>query len=259
MTKLPIIREYSTIRATNFETVLVVVRSDYANEMYQKLKIKNSEVINVMNPFQPKTKEDFKKQLSETNVSALGGNPVAKLEYMKPTTDTCKENAGAKNMTAEVIAKLQDKCDDDEALDLKASMNLIMFERGMLANLTRGPNWDAEDFILEVRDYFEFAGNSNMRINKFGLCAWLGCSTGQFNEWMNNPAKYGHLATACSRVADIMANDCVMRGENSPAFNIFMLKAAHGMQDRQELTINNNGGVKADEINDVIAKMGLDK
>lgn len=212
-----------------------------------------------MNPFQPKTKEDFKKQLAETNVKAQNVNPRVVLDPAKPPQGTCKQNAGAKNMTAEVIAKLQDKCDDDEALDLKASMNLIMFERGMLANLTRGPNWGVEEFILEVRDYFEFAGNSNMRINKFGLCAWLGCSTGQFSEWMNNPTKYGGLSQACSRVADIMANDCVMRGENSPAFNIFMLKAAHGMQDRQELTINNNGGVKADEINDVIAKMGLDK
>jgi len=69
--------------------------------------------------------------------------------------------------------------------------------------------------------------------------------------------KYPMLSEICTQATDMMANECVIRGEKFPAFNTFLLRGLHGVNDRQDITIVHESSTKLSEIGDLVAKLGL--
>ena len=210
---------------------------------------------NKLNPYKAEFDQEFKEEfqkIKESRPIVDSERPVPVVQY----DQTCRENSGIKNMTKEIIERLQDQ---DEAFDLKASAQVIIFKRGLINTLKRKTNWAPMELAEEIAEYFDFCLITEKKANLFGLSAWMGCNVQLIHEWMNNPHKYGDLSEICSRARDIMADECVSRGEKYPQFNVFMLKAAYGLQDRQELTVKTETAIKDDEIADIVSKMGLDK
>ena len=206
-----------------------------------------------------KNPQDFidEEELAEVNKKFLEGLPSSVTEPLVRVNvpeHTCKENSGRKNMTDEIIAQMQAA---DEDFDLFSSFGLVLLKRGTLERRRNRPAWEPEDLHETIVEYFDFCSECRVRANIFGLVVWLGISKHQFYEWANNPMKYPLLSKICTQATDMMANECVIRGEKFPAFNTFLLRGLHGVNDRQEVTIVHETSTKLNEIGDLVAKLGL--
>lgn len=197
--------------------------------------------------------EEFEKTNNEFRAS-LPSSVAEPLEHVNAPEITCKENSGRKNMTDEIIAQMQDV---DPDFDLFSNFGVVLFKKGMLEQRKRRTAWEPEDLHEAINEYFEFCSNCRVRANIFGLVVWLGVSTSQFYAWVNNPMKYSAISKICRQATDTMANECVIRGEKFPAFNTFLLRGLHNVNDRQEVTVVHETSTKLAEIGDLVAKLGL--
>lgn len=196
-------------------------------------------------------------ELAEVNRKFVEGLPSSVAEPLVKVNEpvyTCKEKAGPKNMTDEIIAQMQEA---DEDFDLFSSFGLVLFKKGMIEQRKRRTAWDPEDLYDSILEYFDFCANCRVRANIFGLVVWLGVSKEQFYEWVNNPMKYSAISKICRQATDMMANECIIRGEKFPAFNTFLLRGLHGVNDRQEVTVVHETSTKLSEIGSLVAKLGL--
>lgn len=196
-------------------------------------------------------------ELKKVNEEFWAGQPSAvtdPLVRVNVPNHTCKENSGRKNMTDEIIAQMQKV---DPEFDMFANFGVVLFKKGTLERRKQRACWEPEDLHDTIAEYFEFCAACDVRANIFGLVVWLGVSKYQFYEWANNPMKYPMLSEICTQATDMMANECVIRGEKFPAFNTFLLRGLHGVNDRQEVTITHETSTKLSEIGDLVAKLGL--
>jgi len=205
------------------------------------------------NPYEFIDEQELKK-VNEEFRAGLPSYVTDPPERVETPNHTCKENAGPHNMTDEIIANMQAV---DPEFDMFSNFGVVLFKKGMLEKRKRRTSWEPEDLHESIDGYFEFCANCGVRANIFGLVVWLGISKGQFYEWANNPMKYPTISEICTQATDIMANECVIRGEKFPAFNTFLLRGLHGVNDRQEVTITHETSTKLSEIGDLVAKLGL--
>lgn len=199
--------------------------------------------------------KDLDSQLNEVDEHLLVEG-VEVLPLVVPTTETGPHNAGSKNMTKEIIESLQI---DDPDSDSTIGASCVMFRKGVLAKKKRQANWKVSDLIEEIQSYFDFCAEFTMKANRYGLAVWLGTCNQKISAWVNGKGVSEEIQSVMQMACDIMANECIARGEKYPTFNMFMLRASHNMSDKHEISITQKNEVTTEDIDEVIAKMGLDK
>lgn len=174
-------------------------------------------------------------------------------KYVKKGNQTCKEKAGEQNFTPEIIAKQKDPNPDGTMAALIPMMEIGFRHRGF--------NWTCEELRDEIAKYFNYIMVTGLKPCKAGIRVWLGISRSQYFDWETKKEIYGGISDLINFANDIMENQYIGRAEKYPTANIFLLKTSHGHVEKSAVDITSNGkDIKsADEINDVITKLGLDK
>lgn len=157
------------------------------------------------------------------------------------------------------------------------NMDLLPVEKeqdNMLAKIMFGYNenkvktmaykglWTDEAFLECVENYFEYSASNNLKPCKAGLRLWLGCSRTQYYDWeINKTGTYGGKSDILAWASNIIEMSYIGRAEKYPTANIFLLKSSHGHVEANRLDITTNGNDinNADEVRDLVAKLGLDK
>lgn len=171
--------------------------------------------------------------------------------YKSKGIQTKKELSGEQNMSSDYIESHKDEADN-----LMTTL-IGVFDVG-LKQRKRGTNWTEEELTESISKYFQFCSDKNMKPSKSSLGLWLGCSRAQYYSWQSENAKYGAISDIINMANAVMENEYINRGEKNPTFNIFMLKAGHGMVETNKVEISNTTNANPDEIKDVINKLGLD-
>jgi hypothetical protein len=172
--------------------------------------------------------------------------------YKSKDVQTKKELAGEQNMTDKIIKNAK----QDGSGEVMEKL-IPIFDKGVHEKATRGTNWSAEDLADEIRKYFQFCADNDLKPNKAGARTWLGCSRSQYHAWQSEPSKYGEISDIIEMANSIMENQYINRGEKYPTMNVFLLKAGHDYAETQNINIS--GGTSQEEVDETIKKLGLDK
>jgi len=162
------------------------------------------------------------------------------------------ENAGAENFPEGYAERKKDDLCTMEKI-------LPMYKKGAQYLHDYKGLWTDEQFEKAVYDYFEYCCENEVKPDKSGLQLWLGVSTSQYYDWTTKPEKYGSKSEILDRAHLTMKTSYTQRGEKYPTFNMFLLKAGHGMVETNKVEITNNSNANPDELKDTISKLGLDK
>lgn len=117
--------------------------------------------------------------------------------------------------------------------------------------------WDEESLERELKDYFTFCAEKQIKPAKAGVRLWLGLSKSRYWEWENEANTY--KANLLQQANEFMELQYIGNIEKYPTGNIFLLKSSHGHQDKQEIEVTNNHNASTDDITELVSKMGLDK
>lgn len=172
--------------------------------------------------------------------------------YKSKNVQTKKELSGGNNLSEEYVESHKDT-QNDSLMDNLVSLFDISANRKK-----KGTNWTPEELEGVIRNYFVFCSEKNMKPSKSSLILYIGCSKSQYHAWQTESSKYGVISELIQMANMIMETQYVQRGESTPTFNMFLLKAAHGMVETQKVEIVNNN-VSKEEVADAISKLGLDE
>ena len=164
---------------------------------------------------------------------------------------TSPENAGEKNMPENYVEKKKDELNTMENV-------LPIYNIGQKNRQDYKGKWTPETLKLEITKFFQYCADNSVKPCKAGLRLWLGISKAQYNDWELKPEKYGFKSDLIYMANDVMEITYVTRGESNPTFNMFLLKAAHGMVETNKVEITNNNS-NPEEVKEAISKLGLDK
>lgn len=163
---------------------------------------------------------------------------------------TSPEKAGRKNM-GDVIPN-----DDDNLMGKiitvynKGDENLKVY-KGL---------WDEDTLQDEIKKYLEYCTEVKLKASKVGLALWLGISKSQYWEWETKPEKYGYKSNLIKMANQAIEMSYIGSIEKYPTGNIFLLKTSHDHIEASKVDVTSNGKTigSADDINDLIKKLGLD-
>ncbi len=166
---------------------------------------------------------------------------------------TSPKTAGQQNLPKDYHLKHEDS---------EQSMKGIMpiYKQGMKNRQDYKGKWTEELLEKEIQAYFDYCLAHDVKLAKVGISLWLGISKSQMYEWAREPGKYTFKSHLINQAFDIVELSYIGRSEKYPTANIFLLKSSHGHIETSKVDIQStNNAVGADDIQDVISKMGLDK
>ncbi len=145
---------------------------------------------------------------------------------------------------------------DEEEIAVKDA-TLDLFKIGVARKRSQ---WTDEAFLEAVTEYFEYITLHCIKPSKAGLTLWLGANPDTYREWTLRKEKYGFKSEVLNFANLFIENSYINRGEKFPTFNMFLLKATSGYIEQNKVeVVNSNKEVTADEVKDMVAKLGLDK
>ncbi len=165
---------------------------------------------------------------------------------------TSPENAGEQNLPDGYAEKNHDDMNTVEKL-------IPMYKKGVEYLQEYKGLWTDEQLQNAINDFFTYCAENDIKPAKAGLRLWLGISSSQYYDWTNKPDKYGSKSALLESAHGLMEMCYILRGEQFPTFNMFLLKAAHGMVETNKVEISTNGQVNKDEVKETISKLGLDE
>ena len=139
---------------------------------------------------------------------------------------------------------------------LEKGMSRFMGERLDYVGL-----WTEEELVKEVYDFFLYCNEHGIKTCKAALRLWLGMSRDQYHNWEKQPEKFGYKSRIIQQANDVMETQMIGRAEKYPTANVFLLKSSHGHVESSRLDVTTNGQSmgSADEIRDLVSKLGLDQ
>jgi hypothetical protein len=167
---------------------------------------------------------------------------------------TSPETAGEKNMPKDYASK---KADDMHTMEKL----LPIYNHGRYVAGNYKGLWTEELFQEEVANYFQYCADNSVKPCKAGLRTWLNVSRDQYHQWETKPEKYGYKSDILGMAGDVMEMSYIQRGEKYPTMNTFLLRTSHGHVESSKMDVTTNGQSvnSADDVHDLISKLGLDK
>lgn len=166
---------------------------------------------------------------------------------------TSPSKAGVKNMpNAEDLPK-------DETNNVQI-INEV-FKLGKQKDKAYKGLWTEELFNAEIGNFFDYCAEFSIKPVPTLLQLWLGVSKAQFGDWIANESRYGYKSSSVKKAMQIIETYLQMNIDKYPTGNIFLLKTTHGHVDQARIDVTSGGariGASADEVADMISKLGLD-
>lgn len=122
--------------------------------------------------------------------------------------------------------------------------------------------WTAEELARSIDELFAYCESVDIKPTQPALRLWLKVSHTQLADWrFNKDGKYGDKSAIIKEAFDIMEMTLQARIEKYPTGNIFLLKTSYGHVETSKVDVTTTGSnaPNVDEVNDLVAKMGLDK
>jgi hypothetical protein len=165
---------------------------------------------------------------------------------------TSPETAGPQNMA---------KAQPEKIKDHLMERIIPMMEHGLEQTKVYKGLWTEEQLKTSIQEYFEYCREYSIKSSKASLRLWLGCEHSTYWDWEHKPEKHGYKTTFIRLANDIMEANMINRIETYPTGNMFLLKTSHGHYESSRVDITSNGQTvnSADEVKDLVNKLGLDK
>ena len=176
-------------------------------------------------------------------------------KYKDMGVHTRPSKSGVKNMSKEFDETHKDSEDDGLMENLTE-----MFKIGC-AKRNRKSAWTPELLESEINGYFNYCIERHLKPCKAGIRTYLGISRSQYYSWQTEITKYGDVSDLINYANDVMEQQYVGRSEKYPTANLFLLRTSHGHVETSKLDVTAVGNVvnSADEVKDLVSKLGLDK
>lgn len=175
---------------------------------------------------------------------------------MAKKAPTTPEMAGKENISDSYLSTHQN---DELGKSLMAFMNHA-YAHGL--RLKRKSAWSPEELEAELQEFFLFCDTSGLKPAKAGIRLWLNVSESQYYDWEKNTGnKYQHLSEIIRQANAFIEWQYVNRAEKYPTANIFLLKSSHSHIEQSKLDVTSNGKTleNAEDVKDMISRLGLDK
>jgi len=171
----------------------------------------------------------------------------------KKGTHTSPAKAGRQNMDG-----------SKEGTDKNGIMAKIMpaYKHGNKLDFEYKGEWTDELLEDEIKQFFDYCLEVDVKPNNPLLTVWLGMSKSQYQDWIAKPEKYGRKSELIATARKMMESYLNSNVDSYPTGSIFLLKAYHGIQDTNHVDITSNGkslGATPEEIAESINKLGLGK
>lgn len=170
---------------------------------------------------------------------------------------TSPEKAGAHNISDTVKDKSKLKNGEPNAM----AKILPVMNHGF-ENCKYSGQWTDELLEQEIRSYFNYISDNEMKPSIASLSLWLAVSKAQLYEWKNMPMKFGKKTELIQHAYASIESQYIERAESYPTANLFLLRTGHGHIEASKVDVTTNGKEitqDADEIKDLVARLGLDK
>lgn len=121
--------------------------------------------------------------------------------------------------------------------------------------------WTEEALENSIAEFFDYCSEKELKPTRPLLQIWLGISKDQFYEWLGNP-KHGYKTYFLKKAMGILESVLQANLDRYPTGSIFLLKTTHGHVEQSKVDVTSGGarlGASAEEISDLISKLGLDK
>jgi len=167
---------------------------------------------------------------------------------------TSPEKAGVQNLPENYV--------ETHKNDPKSSNDLMtVWNKGFENRENYKGQWTEETFAKEIDSYLQFCFTKDVKPCKAGLALWLGTSKQQLWDWETHKEKYGFKSELIRDASQVIEMSYIGRVESFPTGNIFLLKTSHGHIETSKMDVTTNGKDvnNADEVNDLVSKLGLDK
>lgn len=171
---------------------------------------------------------------------------------------TSPQTAGRQNMDWNKISKMRSVRKDEFGMGDKI---IDVMKMGELNYQKYSGKWTEETLKHSIAEFFDYCAEVQMRPSKPLLLLWLNLTKSTFSEWINNPSKYQYKSNLLKKAMLVIESHLEQDIYKYPTGAIFLLKTSHGHIETSKLdvTTNDKTVTDADEVKDMIAKMGLDK
>lgn len=172
--------------------------------------------------------------------------------YKRKTNQTRPDVAGAKNLSEKHIKR--------NTIEEGYSTPYLseLFSTGVEQS-RRSTNWTPEELESTIKDYFLYCEKNSLKPCKSGLQLFLGCSRDTYHAWATEKAKYGAISDLIRLANQAMETQYINRVEAFPTGNMFLLRTSHGHVEKSQVDVTTSNQTNAEDINDAIKKLGLDK
>ena len=169
---------------------------------------------------------------------------------------TSPETAGSHNLTESYKAKISLKEGEENVMTKIAPLWKIAMERRDYKG-----QWDEEKFKSSIFEFFTYFEENNLKPSVAGLAIFLNANKQQVYDWKNFPSKYGYKSDMVNQAILIIEEQYIERSEKYPTANTFLLRTSHGHIETSKLDVTTNGNdiTSAEEVKDLVSKLGLDK
>ena len=166
---------------------------------------------------------------------------------------TSPETAGAKNLKEASPGQLKPGNPNI------TSKIMPVWEHGR-ANDYKGL-WTEDTLRESIDEFFQYCRTADLKPTQPLLRIWLNLSKVQWYEWLGNPLKYGFKANLITLAIEFMEAYLQENIDSYPTGSIFLLKTSHGHIESSKLDVTSNGKSmpNAEDINSLVAKLGLTK
>ena len=172
--------------------------------------------------------------------------------YKRKTNQTRPEVAGAQNMTDAHIKR--NTKPEGYTSNYLSEMYSIAVEQSK-----RSTNWTPEELQATILSYFKYCEDKSLKPCKSGLQLFLGCSKETYNAWGNDKAKYGAISDQIRLANQAMETEYINRVEAFPTGNMFLLRTSHQHVEKSQVEVTASNSTTAEEVDEAIKKLGLDK
>lgn len=172
--------------------------------------------------------------------------------YKRKTNQTRPEVAGAHNLPEKHIKR--------NTMDKEYETNYLtdMFTKSMEQS-RRSTNWTPEEMEQSIFEYFQYCEEHSLKPCKSGLQLFLGCSRETYSAWGRDKAKYGAISDKIQMANLLMETQYIQNIEKFSTGNMFLLRTSHNHVEKSQVDVNTSSSTTAEDVDEAIKKLGLDK
>lgn len=162
------------------------------------------------------------------------------------------ENAGAHNLP-------EGYADTRKDPDNSLQFTLPIYHIGQKNRRDYKGLWTEEQLETEIGNYFQYCLEHSVKPSKAGIGLWLGVGKDTMHTWVRESAKYGFKSIIAKEAFDLIESCYIERAEQYPTANLFLLRSSHNHVEKSQVDVNTSTSTTAEDVDEAIKKLGLDK